>query len=127
MTNGQPSKATKNKEPKEKDRLEGIYKYAQTNPRDMIAYVLMVFGIILLFFQHLYGGLIIGIVFGIYFSKEIGYLIRHYEDFIEEQGLVRSLILAGVLLAFFIAAPGIYIGAAIVVALRHVLVTDKDK
>lgn len=112
-----------NKSPKEK--FDGIYKYAKTNPRDVIAYLLLVVGIILLFFQPVYGGIIIGIVAGIYFGEEIISVIKGYDDFVEEQGLVRSLILLGILLAFFISAPAIFIGAALVVCLKFFLAGDK--
>lgn len=94
------------------------------NPRDMIAYVLIILGIILLFFLPLYGGLIIGIVTGLYFSREILDYIRKYESFVEEQGFVRTLILGGFLLAFVISAPAIFIGIALMIALK-LLVTDE--
>jgi hypothetical protein len=124
MPIGPSPKPPRSRDPK-RDHLNNFYKYAQTYPKDVIAYVLMVFGIILLFFQHFYGGLIIGLVLGVYFSREIGMLIKHYDDFIEEQGLVRSLILGGTLLAFFITTPGVFIGAAIMVALRYVIISEK--
>lgn len=94
------------------------------NPRDVIAYVLVILGICLLFFLPLYGGLIIGIVTGLYFSKEILDSSRKYEEFIEEQGFVRVLILGGLLLAFIISAPAIFIGIALMIALKLFL-TEK--
>lgn len=92
--------------------------YFQPSTKDMIAYVLLVLGIILLFFQHLYGGALIGIVAGVYFSKEIINILKNANTYVEEQGLARSLIIAGLLLAFFVSAPAIFIGAAVVVLLR---------
>jgi uncharacterized membrane protein len=113
------------KDPNE-DRFQKFFHTATNNVRDIIAYVLLILGIILLFFQHLYGGFLIGLVAGIYFSKEIIYLINNYEDFIENEGLVRSLILAGTLLAFLISAPAIFVGIAIAIALKILLVgTEK--
>lgn len=100
--------------------------FFQPSTKDMIAYILLVLGIILLFFQHLYGGILIGIVAGVYFSKEILSIIRNANDYIEEQGLARSLIIAGILLAFLISAPAIFIGAAIVVGLRWFVFSETD-
>src|ERR1700753_1440744 len=89
-------------EPVKKSDMEDFYTYAKSNIRDMIAYALMVIGIILLFFQPIYGGLLIGIVAGVYFSKEILNWIETYPQFLEDYGLVRSVVLGGLLLALFI-------------------------
>lgn len=109
-------------EPKE-DRLESLYTYSKSNARDLIAYVMLVFGIIMLFFLPLYGQLLIGIVFGLYFSKEITYYCKNYEACIEQEGIVRSIVIGATLLAFFISAPAIFIGAAIIVGLKYFILT----
>ncbi|MBA3958707.1 MAG: hypothetical protein H0X51_10000 [Parachlamydiaceae bacterium] len=124
MTSNDPNRPEDKKPSRQEDRKENFYDYAKTNTRDMIAYVMMILGIILLFFQPLYGGLIIGVVVGVYFAKEIIALLKDYETFIDSQGLVRSLVLGGTLLAFFISAPAIFIGAAVVVFLRLFLVSE---
>lgn len=103
------------------------FNYAANNTRDIIAYIILVIGIIMLFFQPLYGGLLIGLVAGIYFSKEIIRIIKNCESMVEEEGVVRSIILCGVALAFFISAPAIFIGAAIIVALKLFLASDSNK
>lgn len=108
------------------EKFENFFSQASSNTRDIIAYVLLILGIILLFVQHLYGGFIIGLVAGVYFSKEIVGLVQNFEDFIEEQGLARSIILGGTLLALFILAPAIFIGIAVVVLLRMFIFSEKD-
>lgn len=109
------------------EKLDNLYEYAKTNPRDLITYVLLILGLILLFLLPTYGGLILGVVGGVYFSKELAYVVRNYEEIIEDQGFVRCLVLAGVLLGFLIAAPSIFIGAAIVVLLRLFVFSDKEE
>lgn len=109
---------------KRKENLDNFYDYARTNPRDIVCYILMILGIILMFF-NVGGGLLIGLVVGLYFNKEIVFMIKNYEGFIDTQGLVRSLIIFGTLLAFFIAAPTIFIGAAVMVALKLFLTNEK--
>jgi hypothetical protein len=127
--NREPNKEN-NEPPKEppqepkKDNLDGLYTYVQTNPRDVIAYILLILGIVLLFFQPIYGELIIGLVFGVYFSKEIVAIINNFEAFMEAQGLGRSIVATGTLFGIFILAPALFIGTAIVVLIRLFILTD---
>lgn len=92
--------------------------------RDGIVCVLLVLGFILLFFLSFYGRLLIGIALGTYFSKEIVDFAKNYKAFIEHHGLVRSLILGGVALAFLISAPAIFVGAALIVILKKLFRYD---
>lgn len=110
----------------EKLKKEGLYTYAKSNTRDTIAYVLLIIGLILLFFAPFYGGILIGIVIGLYFANEIINVAKNINEFVDKQGVVRSLILGALTLAFFIAAPSIFIGAAITV-LAKFLFTEKSK
>ena len=98
--------------------LDSAVRYTQSNTLDVLAYILMIVGIFLLFFHDFYGGLLIGLVVGRYFSKEIMALCTHINEFVEEQGLVRALVFAGTVLAFFICAPAIFIGAALMIILK---------
>lgn len=92
--------------------------FTPATARDIVAYVLLALGIILLFFEPIYGGALVGIVIGIYFSKEIISLIRHFETIVDEYGATRSVLLAGLALAFFISAPAIFIGAILALAIQ---------
>lgn len=100
--------------------------YFTGSTRDMIAYVLLIFGVILLFFHPFYGSFLIGIVAGAYFSKEIHNLLNNYQKYIDQQGLVRSLILGGTALAFLILAPGLFIGTILMLVLK-LFVFSEDK
>ncbi len=133
MADLEPSKKDENKTIKDRlqdsleafkknEKVDEIYKYATTNMRDTIAYILMVAGLLLMLVEpSWYGATLVGVIFGLYFSNEVGDLVKNHRAFIEKQGLVRTLILGGTLLAFFIAAPFIFIGAAVAVALRQLL------
>lgn len=113
---------------KKNDKVEGLVNYAKSNTRDTIAYVLLITGILLLFFEPWYGGTLVGVIFGLYFSNEILDLIQNYESYIDQHGIVKFLVFGGLLLAFFITAPFIFIGAAVAVGLKFLLVTgDKPK
>ena len=108
-----------------KNKFENFFAEATANTRDIVAYILLVLGIILLFVEHIYGGLLIGVVLGVYFAKEVIEFINNIELFIEKQGLARSLILGGGLLALLISVPAIFVGAAVVVVLRMFIFPDK--
>lgn len=124
---GMPQKE-ENPEPKAKpERLEDIYQLASSNMKDTLAYIAMIVGILMLFFEPFYGGAIIGAIAGLYFTHEIITPLKSLESFIEKQGMVRSLILGGALLGIFIEAPAIIIGAAVAVGLKQIIVNDKGQ
>lgn len=106
---------------KKNEKIEGIYNYATNNTRDTVAYILMIVGIVLLFTNTFYGGLLVGLIFGYYFAPELLKYSQSVNDLIEEHGMVRSLIFGGLLLALFISAPAIFIGAALAVILKQIL------
>lgn len=88
---------------RENEKLEGFYHYANTNTHDMINYILLILGLILLYFFSTWGGLLIGGVAGLHFYERIAFSIKNLNEIIATQRLVSSLIVAGVLLALFIA------------------------
>lgn len=129
MTNPDPSQEPPKKSAwadkldaiRKSDKIEGLYNYASSNTRDTLSYILMIIGIILLFTHAFYGGFIVGLIFGLYFTEEITAALGAVNDLIEYHGMVRSLIFGGLLLALLVLAWPIYIGVAMAVALRHVI------
>lgn len=105
----------------EKNRMDRIYNQASSNMRDTLAYVLMLTGLLLLFYEPAYAGALIGVIFGLYFSSEIVYLFKNYQQIVDREGLTRSLLLAGLFIAFFICAPFIFFGAIVAVAVKQLL------
>lgn len=113
--------------PEKKDeKFSGLFDFAKTNTKDAIAYIIMIIGIILLFFERFSGELLIGIIFGLYYSAEIQGLFRNFNEFIEEQGIVRGIVLGVATLALFISAPGIFIGAILAVIIKYLFTQDKS-
>ena len=106
---------------KKNEKVEQLYRYAKTNTADTIAYILMIVGIVLVYFRPPYGGVLVGIVAGLYFSTEIVQLITSLGEVVERNGMVRSLILGGLLLTFFIVNPWVFIGAALAAGIKHIL------
>lgn len=109
------------------EKIETLFSYAKTNTMDTVAYILLILGIVFLFFNPFTGGLMIGVIAGIYFSEEIASFVEGYNEFIETAGMVKSLILGGALLALFISAPGIFIGGAIAAGVKHLLAPGAKK
>lgn len=107
------------------EKLPGLFNFARTNTKDAIAYIIMIVGIILLFFERFSGELLIGVVFGLYYSTEIQSLFRNFNEFIEEQGVVRGIILGVTTIALFISAPGIFIGAILAVIIKYLFSPDR--
>jgi hypothetical protein len=103
-------------------KVDELYDYARSNKEQTITYILLALGLLfLLFFNNLLGGLIIGMVAGYYFAAEIVYYIRNIGQIIGGQDQLRYVVLTALLLGLFIAAPGIFIGAAIVAAFKQVM------
>lgn len=103
------------------EQLDKLVGHATSQTRDTISYILLIIGIVLLFFYPYYGGFLVGLIAGFYFSGELLALLFSFNAFLDEEGIVKSLIGGGLLLALFISAPAIFIGIAIAVAIRQIL------
>lgn len=103
------------------EKLGHLVGYATANTRDIISYIAFIIGIVLLFFQSFWGGSLIGFIVGLYFSGEILALVKNFSAFVDDQGIVKSLIGGGFIIALLISAPAIFIGIALAVAVRQIL------
>jgi len=106
---------------KENETIGKFIHYAQENTQDTIAYALLLVGILWSFFHAFYGGILVGLVAGFYFSKEITQFVMSFNQLMAVQGTARSIIFFGALLTLFIASPGIFIGGAIMIGLKILL------
>lgn len=117
-----PFENNKNKSQDTRKTTEDFISYAKSNQEQVISYVLLAIGLlILLFVNNLLGGFIIGVVAGYFFAKEIIYYIRNIGQIAGGQDQLQYVILTAVLLGLFIAAPGIFIGAIIVAAFKNAM------
>ena len=106
-----------------------IITFMKENTKDTIAYVLLIAGIMMMFFDNvaIYGGLIVGVIFGLYFAKELAYLVTNATNLIEQEGTPKSLMFGALLLIFLIKAPFVFIGAALVAVLKAFFADDISK
>lgn len=122
--NGETEK--KEKTPQhEENQADKIYQFARSNTQDTVAYVILFIGIILLFFRPEWGGILVGAVGGFYYSQEIMSMVLDVNTFIDREGMIRSLILGGLLLAFLIQSIWLFVGLAVGVAIKQILFTTK--
>ncbi|WP_068468563.1 hypothetical protein [Candidatus Protochlamydia phocaeensis] len=106
---------------KDSKKFDDLYQYARNNKEHTITYILLILGLLLLFFDNLLGGLILGMVAGYHFAYEIIYYLRNIGQVFTGQDQLRYVVLTGLLLGLFIAAPGIFVGAIIVAAFKQVM------
>jgi hypothetical protein len=106
-----------------------IITFMKENTKDTIAYVLLIAGIMMMFFDNvaIYGGLVVGVIFGLYFAKELAYLVTNATNLIEQEGTPKSLMFGALLLIFLIKAPFVFIGAALVAVLKAFFADDISK
>jgi hypothetical protein len=108
-------------------KADDLLGFAKENTKDTIAYIFLIVGFLLLFFEPLYGGTILGVLLGLYFTVEFVDFWKNANEWIEEWGMVKTLVLAAVLLSFFVSSIGaavIMIVTAITVVLKYLFLPD---
>lgn len=106
--------------------LESFADYSKGHTREIIAYVLLVLGLIFLFILPLLGQALIGIVTAVYYGSDILHYINHYQQLQGELGGARALVLICLVITFFIEAPVVFIAGALTMALKHLLVANES-
>lgn len=97
------------------------FDFNEYSKEQIITYILLILGVLFLFIQPLLGGFLIGMVAGYYFTDDIIYYLRHIGSILNGHDHLRYVTLTGLLVSLFITAPGIFVGAAIVAALKQVI------
>lgn len=110
---------------KKHEHVKKVVDFTKSNTMDTIAYIILFVGIVLLFFQEFWGGLIIGAVGGFYFADPIIHWIRTFQEYLEQEGLLKVVILFFVALGFLIVAPAFFLGAAAAIGIKFVLLGEK--
>lgn len=106
---------------KKNKNVDSLLTYAKNNTQDTVAFILLIVGILWMLAQPFNGGVLVGLVVGFYFSRELIKFVKGYNTYMEEKGYAKAIILAGGALALFVLAPGIFIGVAIMTALKFLL------
>jgi hypothetical protein len=104
---------------KKNEKVESFFSFTRSNVGATISYVVLFIGILWTIFWPFSGGIIVGVVAGIYFGDVILAWMLAAREHVENEALIHNLILGGVILGLFVAAPGIVIGAAIVILVKY--------
>lgn len=116
----EPNESVKPPKTPRPENPDDILSYLKANARETIAYILLILGILLIYFEPFYGGTLVGLIAGIYFGDEILAFVQNWKEFIDREGIPRSLVVGGVIFAFFISAPAIFIGAVVALLIKQV-------
>lgn len=114
-----PSLSDKLKSVMKKEHIDNFVDYTRVHTREMSAFALLLLGLFFLFIFPFLGQAFVGIVIAVFFGKEITEVFLHYDRYIAQWGIPRSIVLAGAALAFFIEAPAIFIAIAFTLGLKH--------
>ena len=110
-----------------KEMARHAYTLARNVQRDTVAYVVLVLGLLLLPWLPLYGGALVGIVFGVYFSDEMLNRVKGFRSFLEKEGMAKSMVCAGAVLALLITVPTLVLGAVAAVGVLTLLKRSASK
>lgn len=105
----------------EPEKEEGFWELVQQNQWDSCAYVLIFIGILVSIFERFIGELIIGTVFGIYFSAWMKERWQLFKEFLENEGVFRAFIMVVFPIVFLIVTPALIIGLFLGCVIRPLL------
>lgn len=120
-----PKREAEQKIGQEAKKIDAAMDYLHGNLDAAITYSLLAIGILLLIFNvFLLGSIIVGLIAGYHFSYEIIFYLRNLTQIFAGQEQVRYIVLTAVIIALFIAIPGIFIGAIVAAVIRQVIMGE---
>jgi membrane-bound ClpP family serine protease len=94
------------------EKVKQVCNYACSLNSDTIAYILLTIGLLFFFFvSPLFGGAIVGIVFGVYFADQITLGIIGIRGYFSREQLARTIIFFGFVAVLIYALPTLFLGA----------------
>lgn len=108
-----------------KEAVEKVYHYARNMQSDTVTYIALVIGLILIPWQPLWGGAILGVVFGIYFSSELLPRVKSFRTYLQNEGQAKSIVLGAATLALLFLAPGVVLGALAAIGVLALVARSK--
>ncbi len=101
---------------------EGFMHFVKENKWDTFAYLVLFLGLLItVIFDRFIGGMLVGLILGIYFSQDVREKFSFFKEYLDQHGIFRSFVLVAALIAIFIASPGLCIGTAIGAFIRPYL------
>lgn len=106
------------KGPKKDMQMHNLKSFLEENRWDALAYLILFFGLIFSIFERFIGGIIVGIVLGLYFSQEAKDKFAEFKEFLAVEGIFRGFVIVAAIIALLIASPGLCIGVVLGAFLR---------
>ena len=107
----------RNKDPKKGDlplTKEGFFSFIKDNKWDAFAYIVLFAGLLITaIFDRFIGGMLVGLILGIYFSQEISEKFDFFKEYLDQRGIFRGFVVVAAIIALLMASPGLCIGTAI--------------
>jgi hypothetical protein len=104
-------------------KLDDLYGFASPSNLQIITYIVLVLGLIIIFFNTLLGSMIIGSVVGFFYSDEVIYYLKNAAQMFNSKQPLHAIIIAALILGVFISTPGFFFGIA-VAAIKQLLFSD---
>jgi hypothetical protein len=109
------------KKPESPKTHEGFVQFVMNHKWDSVAYLLLFIGLITSFFNPITGGLLVGVILGIYFSEVIKARFEVFREMLEKEGIFHAFVIIAAILALIITTFGLFLGTVIGVFIRPAL------
>ncbi|MBA2368505.1 MAG: hypothetical protein H0V82_05715 [Candidatus Protochlamydia sp.] len=105
-------------------KVDDIYVYAKDNKEQTITYTLLVVGLLLMLLAYpsIFGQLIVGLVAGYHYANAIMSYLRRIGYLFSGPEQLTNIVLTALVIALFISAPGIVIGALVAVGCKEAFI-----
>lgn len=90
--------------------IGGAVDMAKSNIGDTIAYIILIGGLLFSFFHPFFGGMPVGFIMGLYFSKKVFEMTAEFRAYISNEGIFHGFIIIASVAALAISAPGLCLG-----------------
>lgn len=90
---------------KDDNKVEQLCNYAKSNKEEIGVYTALALAILFLFFAPLLGELILGVIGGFYFAKELAQFFQNSRFLYDDHGRLRYTVIIGLLVGLFLMVP----------------------
>lgn len=106
---------------KKNRNVEQMMSFAKSNTQDTLAYIGLFVGILMLLFGSPIGSILIGVIAGIYFSQPLLDWLTGFKNYLNTEGLGKTLVLLATAFALLVAAPYLFLGGAVATGIRYLV------
>ena len=101
------------------------FDFGSDGTMDIVAYIVAFLGVLFSFFNPTVGGVLVGVVVGIYFADEVMAFLKGLEARYHSLGMCKAIVAGAGLVALVISIPTLFITSAIVGAVASMVKPGK--